>query len=1095
MNNFPNPSPPSISLTPSSGFKSRSRAGTLPSSFLSSTSQHSNSYNGSISNSASPLVSGQQHESLGLHIDSISLGMSSNAIDIPNGSNSNPPKTRTMRSGSFFSTNSIWNDDASSSHSTSQPSNVLLESVGNTSNGNFEHASTNLAPISSNSSNPNSILTAQNPIPNNPVPLSTSNALNLNATSNNHRNRSYTTTAAIPNMGSMPLNSNGNYGVLDSFNQNRLSVSPFASASSKTNDMNCLLDNLMFHMNGNGSPSNESKLPPSARHRSQTFSGATPMISEESMQHPQFMGSNVFSSQSQYSPQQLPKQGNLPQLTQNTQPQQPLLFDDFDFSKLIITTNFENPNLGPTKYILFDNLPQFIDSFKLWSILNNSLGNQRSVGGLKSVRVTSTPSSKLALIECSSIDIAMSLKASFNHLELVHGVILYVAFAKIAEPQPPMEIQPIIAPKQSATSSSSSLASKGSTGNLPKANGSQTEESKHAPSDLASIENSLIQSVNTLVLRSNKVDVKKIMSLINKSIAYPNENYQNNFGPLPDPIPLRQFDSPKLRELRKVLENTENAVSHDGKSSSSNTPAPVQNSLDPEDSNESAELSNKVMSQLELEELCLAMLNELPELCYDYLGNTIVQKIFTLVESPVIKLMMVKEITPFLTQLSIHKNGTWAIQKIINLAHHQSQQKYLIAAALKPYAVKLFNDQFGNYVLQGCAKFGSPYNDFIFETMLDNFIEISFGRFGARCIRTILETANESDSITNEQVVLVAGLIVEFTNELVVNSNGSLLITWFLDTFNDSGSTVDDRFALLTSKVLPNLGKLCTHKLANLTILKILNNRSDLHSKQLIMDSIFGTFDGLEYDETKIEHLKAPSKLLEFILTETSDNSAGPLFIYKILSNPLLLTLNDGTANIANDIDSNRNPRYQHFIVSQIRRILVELNINNFQPYKKLMDEVGLSSNRLNRSGSLGGRRNKRNVGRNSKNQAPGGQQMNSYNNGPMGHPQYAMQQQFQIPPPQQQFPVISQSQGLPNMAQGYQQGMLHHTQPQQTPMGVQMPSHGYNQPSQQQLYQHQQDIAVMQQLEQLSLSSAALGYNSNPGTPGVSSSQRKLFL
>ena len=33
----------------------------------------------------------------------------------------------------------------------------------------------------------------------------------------------------------------------------------------------------------------------------------------------------------------------------------------------------------------------------------------------------------------------------------------------------------------------------------------------------------------------------------------------------------------------------------------------------------------EVMSSFELEELCLAMLDELPELSYDYLGNTIVQ--------------------------------------------------------------------------------------------------------------------------------------------------------------------------------------------------------------------------------------------------------------------------------------------------------------------------------------------------------------------------------------------------------------------------------------------------------------------------------------
>ena len=137
--------------------------------------------------------------------------------------------------------------------------------------------------------------------------------------------------------------------------------------------------------------------------------------------------------------------------------------------------------------------------------------------------------------------------------------------------------------------------------------------------------------------------------------------------------------------------------------------------------------------------------------------------------------------------------------KIINLCHSDYQQMYLIGASLKPYAVKLFNDQFGNYVIQGCIKFGSPFNDFVFEAMLDNFLEISVGRFGARCIRTILESCHDSSStspVTNEQVLLVAGLIIEFANELAVNSNGSLLITWYLDTFKDCDSKIE----LLMSK-------------------------------------------------------------------------------------------------------------------------------------------------------------------------------------------------------------------------------------------------------------------------------------------------------
>lgn len=1095
FNNGTNPSspPPSISLTPSNSCKNtgkpRSRSGTLPSSFLSAGGAMSNAgslleENGPMANSTGSLANSYNSESLCLPtMDTISLAVSSSpntqAVDIPNGGNSN---SRRMRSGSLFSTNSIWNDDALSLHSPSQNGTSMLDTfdLNSTANTNCKSNVNDTSSTNSNNSFISPVLHAQNSTVShhsntNPssTPTSANNNANMNTTSN-QRYRSYTTTAAIPNVSSSSISLSNNSYSIDPMNSNMMSSSPFPP-SNKTNDINALLDNLMINMNNNHNSNN-------TRHRSQTYSGTTPVLPESSLQQ-------QLPSQQQHQEQLLAQnlfQQNPLQHPNHVLGQKPLLQDDFVLSQLMITTSFENPKLGPTMSILFDNLPQFIDSIKLWSILNNSLGNNRSLGNIKSVRISSTSTSKLALVECTSVDLAMTLKANFNHLELVPGVVLYVAFAKFAENS------------NGGTNNNEASYTSGNSNPAaplqpaPQKNGgvrSVSEASKPSPTDLLSIRDNLVAAINRLSSSSKVVDLNKIVSIINKSISYPNENYQDNFGPLPDPIPLRQFDSPKLRELRKVLENSEQLPSQ----------ASGANNISDSDENEA---SNKVMNQLELEELCLAMLDELPELCYDYLGNTIVQKIFTVVESPLIKLMMVKEITPFLTQLSIHKNGTWAIQKIINLCNEDYQQKYLIGASLKPYAVKLFNDQFGNYVLQGCLKFSSPFNDFMFETMLDNFLEISFGRFGARCIRTILETANESNVISNEQVILVAGLIVEFANELVVNSNGSLLITWFLDTFNGCGASKDNRFELLTEKLLPNLEKLCIHKLANLTILKILNNRSDLNLKQTIMDSIFGKFEGSEDDFNK-----PPSKLLESILSETQENSAGPLFVYKILSNPLMLTVNE-------ENDSDKNTKYQQFIIQQIRRILLEVNITNFQAYKKLMDEVGLSTTRLNRSTSIGNRRNKR-----------GGRANSNSNKGPQGQSQ--IPQQHIINPMGylvgQNVPVQNASAGQhyglpPQIAQQQQQQQQQHSRQQQQQQQIQQQGYHMMMPPQmmmsmnnqpqtnlgpqqhgiqpQQLSQQQQhDMAVMQQLEQLSLSSAALGYNSNPGTPGVSTGQRNLFF
>ena len=72
-------------------------------------------------------------------------------------------------------------------------------------------------------------------------------------------------------------------------------------------------------------------------------------------------------------------------------------------------------------------------------------------------------------------------------------------------------------------------------------------------------------------------------------------------------------------------------------------------------------------SQSDIEEIALDILDEIAELSSDYVGNTVVQKLFDACSEP-IKDMMLKQIAPYLAQISIHKNGTWAAQKIIGVA-------------------------------------------------------------------------------------------------------------------------------------------------------------------------------------------------------------------------------------------------------------------------------------------------------------------------------------------------------------------------------------------------------------------------------------------
>ncbi|GEQ68044.1 hypothetical protein JCM33374_g1710 [Metschnikowia sp. JCM 33374] len=924
---------------------------------------------------------------------------------------------RRARSGSLFSTHSIWNDDI-------LPNNSPDRSA---SNGPMLDLFPDSTIPGSSSSRPSSFI-SPNLLPQaSPFGYATQS-----------RNRSHTTSGSVNGPGIQKM---------ETFRSN---LSPLLHSTQ--DDQFPVFDN--FYLNSNENPTQ------GTRNRSQTYSGVQPKVSNA------VLPNIIPGTNSQSASQNLPnfQSGAMHHNIQRSQPvhessliftnsnAEPFLQDDFNFFDLSITTNFENPSLGPTNTLLLDNIPPFLDASKLYQLLSNPTGmlSGSHNRGVLSVRMASTNNSKMALVVCPSVEVAMSLKASFNHLELVPGAIIYVAFAAVMEKSKTEttiaipKLSQVLAQKDFSHTDSSKSSSKKSFDSVSR----KSSTGSTSDSEFPLISDSVLTTCSRLS-GPLQIDFQKISSIIDNAAKFPKSEYKTSFGSLPEPSTSRQFDAPKIRELRKSLEANEKAL---------------QKSQTPDSDGDP-----KLLSQSEIESLALAMLDELPELCYDHIGNTIVQKIFTFLESSSIKLKMVKKILPYFAQLGIHKNGTWAIQKIINSSQGEPQQKLLIAEGIRPYSAKLFNDQFGNYVLQCCLKFETPYNDFIFETICNNFLEISSGRFGVRCIRTILETVNDCKSgvkgpVSREQLVLVFALIVEYANELVVNSNGSLLITWFLDTFHGLKNSIPDpRIGLLCERLMPNLDKLCTHKLANVTIFRLLNNRTDLGVRQRILDAIFLPFNDSEYDQSR-----PPTHLLESILKETNDNSAGPIFMQKLISSPNLFAIGDEYVN----------QRYQHFAVNQVKRVLLEMHIANLQPYKKLLDEVGLSNGRISRANSSN-RKGKRGSG-NGRNGPP----HSSYHHVMPNYPHISMGQH--MPMPIGYGNVVNEHQvyyapfvpgiGNPVMPMNGTQPVFN-TQYFEKTSAV---GAGSSEP------QYNQDAHVMRQLEQLSLQSAAMGYASNPGTPSA---------
>lgn len=353
-------------------------------------------------------------------------------------------------------------------------------------------------------------------------------------------------------------------------------------------------------------------------------------------------------------------------------------------------------------------------------------------------------------------------------------------------------------------------------------------------------------------------DLRNTTATIQSAIAY--QAFEDEIPPITEPSQTRMFDAPRLRDIRKRIDNGACSIQ-------------------------------------EIEETAEAMLPEIAELSSDYLGNTVVQKLFEFCSEPT-KEQLLSQIAPHLAEIGVHKNGTWAAQKIIDVAKTPTQMK-MIVEALRPYTVPLFLDQYGNYVLQCCLRFGSPYNDFIFETMLSRMWEVAQGRFGARAMRACLESHHAS----KDQQRTLAAAIALHSVQLATNANGALLLTWFLDT-----CTFPHRRTVLAPRLVPHLVHLCTHKVAYLTVLKVINQRNEPEARDIVLKALF---------------FSPSDEILEQIL---SDQTSGATLIFKVLTTPFF------------------DESMRSEVVKNVSKVLTKLKASPSQGYKRLMDEVGLSS-------------------------------------------------------------------------------------------------------------------------------------------------------
>jgi protein JSN1 len=501
---------------------------------------------------------------------------------------------------------------------------------------------------------------------------------------------------------------------------------------------------------------------------------------------------------------------------------------------------------GPTRSLWLGNIPSSTTVSSLQVIF-------AQYGGIESTRVLTHKN--CGFVNYENLESAIQAKSTLNGKEIFPGAgPVRIGYAKI--------------PSAAATPGHNGLfpspspdplskgQTEGTTGSANPAKMSSVPANVPLTTpELSDIRNDIIQIVKELGATDD--EQSRISTKVEKAVQF--NNYVDEIPSVEEPSHTRIHDAPRLREIRKRIDNGS-------------------------------------CSKEDIENIATAMIPEIAELSSDYLGNTVVQKLFEFCEEPT-KEAMLREIAPHLAKIGVHKNGTWAAQKIIEVSKSETMQR-VVVDAVQPYAMALFLDQFGNYVMQGCLKY-TQFNAFIFEVMLGRLWDLAQGRFGARAMRACLE----SHYATKDQQRMVAAAIALHSVQLATNANGALLLTWFLDT-----CTFPRRRTVLAPRLVPHIVHLCTHKVAYLTVLKIINQRNEPEARDTILQALF---------------FSPNDQVLESIL---ADQNCGATLIFKVLTTPFF------------------DEQIRADVVQNVRNVLLRLKAQPQQGYKRLMDEVGLST-------------------------------------------------------------------------------------------------------------------------------------------------------
>ncbi|KAH6595515.1 hypothetical protein BASA50_005724 [Batrachochytrium salamandrivorans] len=469
----------------------------------------------------------------------------------------------------------------------------------------------------------------------------------------------------------------------------------------------------------------------------------------------------------------------------------------------------------PTKSIWIGNISPTTNPADLESIFSR-------FGQVESARVLTHKN--CGFVNFVRLQDALRARDDMNNAD-IGGFVVKIGFAKV-----PGKTDAIAGISSTNGTGSATIAAS-SSGILPSMPNSSQSPNSSSPTALRHSLSPLLGSNPTLVTSSPLPSSKNRSPILKPVEESPLQEEQSLIDQMPSTVPDIAYAStiPRLPE------------------------ANPQHAIDPSRLRDIRKRLDGMMTPRDIDAIYQETIGDAAQLCSDYIGNIVIQKVVEkCLESQ--RQHLVEMVAPHLPALGVHKNGTWAVQKIIDRAKTHSEITAIVDA-IRPFTPPLLLDQFGNYVVQCCLRLGPQYNQFIFDSLYTKCLELGQGRYGARGMRACLESSHT----TKDQQKLLQIAVTRHASQLSMNSNGAILLTWLMDVCPFPG-----RYRALIDTVASRIDILATHKLASVCVLKLVIQQVELDARERTLNEIF-------YNDT---HLDA-------ILT---DHAHGAVLLQKILS-------------------------------------------------------------------------------------------------------------------------------------------------------------------------------------------------------------------